>query len=270
MLHKRILSALCLLPIVSYFIYYGGWPFALMIGVAAALGLNEFFGLLSNQVGFWRPLKLLAGGAMVLLILNELRPGDSLLSGAIALLVVGGLLGGLLSSKTSPYLESWALTIAGVFYIAWPMSLVLAIRQFPVGWFWIVVALVGIWGCDTGAYAVGRGLGGKFSGNRQFSARWSPKKTWEGFFGGVFTCLLLTTLFSSWLLELPIWQGIVYGLLLGPAAVLGDLVESMLKRRVGVKDSGTLIPGHGGMLDRMDSILFGTVITYFFAHWIVY
>ena len=269
MLHKRILSTLFLLPIIAYFIHSGGLLFALIITIVIAFGLYEFFGLLSHQVAFNFSLKLLAGGATLLLILNRLGLSETFLTAAIALLVLGGLLGGLIWDHDD-YLQSWALTMVAVFYISWPMSLAIAIRNFPNGLFWIVVALIGIWSCDSAAYAFGRGFGGKLSGNRKFSARWSPKKTWEGFFGGVLACLILTTLVSTWLLELSIWQALLFGLLLGPTAVLGDLVESMLKRRVGVKDSGTLIPGHGGILDRIDSILFGTVMTYFFAQWFVY
>ncbi len=116
---------------------------------------------------------------------------------------------------------------------------------------------------------MGRFLGRRFSGQRQFSARWSPNKTWEGFFSGLLLCLLATTLLAVWLLGLSPWEGALLGLALGPAAVFGDLAESMVKRRVGVKDSSDLIPGHGGMLDRIDSLLFGAVVVYFFARWLV-
>nr|MBA3534403.1 CDP-archaeol synthase [Ardenticatenales bacterium] len=95
-------------------------------------------------------------------------------------------------------------------------------------------------------------------------------KTWEGFFGGVLVGLLVTIYTSTQWIGLELWQGILFGILLGPSAVFGDLAESMLKRRVGVKDSGDLIPGHGGMLDRIDSILFGAIVAYFFANWFVY
>jgi phosphatidate cytidylyltransferase len=129
---------------------------------------------------------------------------------------------------------------------------------------------VSIWACDTGAYVTGRFLGGRFSGERKFSPRWSPNKTWEGVVGGIVASIIVGTLLSARFLGLPVWQGVLLGLLLGPTAIAGDLAESMVKRRVGVKDSGDLIPGHGGMLDRIDSILFGAVVTYFFAVWVVY
>jgi phosphatidate cytidylyltransferase len=268
MLRLRLLSVLVLLPLLGFFIYYGGFLFAIAVGIVAALALNEFFRLLSRQGD--RPLWLLGGGATALLLLNGLALGDTLDQAAIALLVFGGLLWELASYHDSGYMRSWALTIAGVLYIGWPLGLAVALRQLPDGMWWVVVTALGIWACDTGAYFGGRFLGGRIFGKRRFSERWSPNKTWEGFFGGTLLSLLVTTLLGSWLLGLAVWQGMLFGLALGPAAVFGDLAESMVKRRVGVKDSGDLIPGHGGMLDRIDSILFGAVVAYFFAMWFVY
>lgn len=268
MLTRRIISALLLIPVVGFFVYYGGILFALGIGIVAALALNEFFRMLARQGD--RPLWLFGGGATALLLLSGLGLGDTLEAAAIALLVFGGLLWELGGPQENDYMRGWALTIAGVLYIGWPLGLAVALRELDQGLWWVIITAVGIWSCDTGAYFGGRFLGGKLSGGRQFSARWSPNKTWEGFFGGVLLCLLVVSSLSIWLLALAPWQGLLFGILLGPAAVFGDLSESMLKRRVGVKDSGALIPGHGGMLDRIDSVLFGAIIAYFFANWFVY
>lgn len=270
MLRTRLLSAFLLLPIIGFFVYSGGFLFAIMMGIIAALALREFFGMLSRQGD--RPQWLLGGAATALLILDGLGLGATLFPAAVALLVFGGLLWELASYHEGVYMRGWALTIAGVLYIGWPLGLAVALREFqnPDGLLWCIVTALGIWGCDTGAYFGGRFFGGKLSGNRKFSARWSPNKTWEGFFGGTLVSLLLVSGLSLWLLKLDLWQAILFGLLLGPAAVFGDLAESMVKRRVGVKDSGDLIPGHGGMLDRVDSILFGVIVAYFFARWIVY
>lgn len=270
---QRLLSAAILIPVVITFGYLGSFPFAIGMGLVAALALNEFFKMLSRQGD--RPLRLLGGSATALLILGGLGLGnrETLDEAAIALLVFGGLLWELASYREDRNLRGWALTVAGVLYIGWPLSLVVALRELGTGltgFWWLATMALGIWACDTGAYVFGRFLGGRFSGERKFSPRWSPNKTWEGFFGGVLTCLIVTAFLAVWRLGLPLWQGILLGLLLGPTAVLGDLAESMVKRNVGVKDSGDLIPGHGGMLDRVDSILFGAVITYFFARWLVY
>jgi phosphatidate cytidylyltransferase len=268
MLRLRVLSSLALLPVVAFFVYRGGFLFAIGMGIVAALALNEFFRMLSQQGD--RPLWILGGAATALLILNGLGLGDTLDQAAISLLVFGGLLWELASYRAGGQMRGWALTIAGVLYIGWPLGLAVALRELPNGLMWIIVVTLGIWTCDTGAYFGGRFLGGKLSGGQKFSPRWSPKKTWEGVFTGILLCAAVTAVLAQWLLELELWQGIVLGLALGPASVFGDLAESMVKRRVGVKDSGDLIPGHGGMLDRVDSILFGAVAAYFFANWLVY
>ncbi|MBA3530709.1 MAG: phosphatidate cytidylyltransferase, partial [Ardenticatenales bacterium] len=176
MLERRLLSAFLLLPIVGVFIYYGGVLFAIGIGIVAALALNEFFRMLAQQGD--RPLWMFGGAATALLILSGLGLGDTLDQAAIALLVFGGLLWELGAHHSSDYMRGWALTIAGVLYIGWPLGLAVALRELDQGLWWVIATAVGIWSCDTGAYFGGRFLGGKLSGNRKFSERWSPNKTW--------------------------------------------------------------------------------------------
>ncbi len=269
MLYQRFLTALVALPIISILIYLGGIPFALLIGLIAALALYEYFSLMSHQVSFPPFLKLLSGGAAILLLLNGYTSGPLFLASALLVLVFGGLLGGLWFDQQQDYLSSWALTVAGVFYLVWPLGLLIALREHSNGFLWIIFAAVTIWGCDTGAYFIGRAFGGKLFGERKFSPRWSGKKTWEGFFGGFLLSFLLIFGMGTWLLNLAAWQAILLGLLIGPFSALGDLVESMIKRRLNVKDSSQLIPGHGGVLDRLDSVLFGVIVIYFFVHWVI-
>jgi phosphatidate cytidylyltransferase len=249
----------------------GNPVFALLIAIVAAFALHEFSQLLIKQGD--RPLRIIGGGATALLILSPLDPRLRLLwPAAIALVTFGGLLSDLANERDDPYLRGWASTIAGVLYIGFPLSLAVAIRDFqnPDGLLWCILTALGVWASDTGAYFAGRFFGGKLFGERRFSVRWSPKKTWEGFLGGCLLSLLWVLLFGVYVMGLPWWQMLVLGTLMGPAAAWGGLAESMVKRRVGVKDSGDLIPGHGGMLDRLDSMLFGIVLVYFFAQWIVY
>lgn len=269
-MRTRILSTLILVPLVALFLYWGGWPFALLISIVAALALNELYALLREQGD--RPLRIISSAASMLLLLHGMGLSDLLLPAAIALVVFGGLLSELASQADNPHLRGWATTVAGVFYIGWPLSLVVAVRNFenPDGLYWAIATAAGVWGCDTGAYLTGRFLGGRLFGPRQFSARWSPNKTWEGVVGGLLVAAIAVTALGVTTLGLVWWEGLLLGVLLGVAAISGDLAESMVKRRVGVKDSGDLIPGHGGMLDRIDSMLFAVVITYFFAHIFVY
>ncbi len=123
-----------------------------------------------------------------------------------------------------------------------------------------------VWANDTGAY-----FSGKLLGRHKFYERISPKKTWEGSIGGALFGLVCLYLFNGWLsLNWSIPQMVVAGIAVGYVGQLGDLIESMLKRSFGIKDSGSLIPGHGGVLDRFDALLFGAPVLYYFAVIFVY
>lgn len=128
---------------------------------------------------------------------------------------------------------------------------------------WLLMAVLGTAACDTGAYFVGSMIG-----KHKLIPHISPSKTWEGLAGGVLGSLLAAFALSG-LLKLSIAQAVALGLVICAAAVLGDLCESLLKRVAGVKDSGSIIPGHGGVLDRLDSILFATVAVYWFVQVVV-
>jgi phosphatidate cytidylyltransferase len=118
---------------------------------------------------------------------------------------------------------------------------------------WVVLLLLIVFAADTGAYFTGRAIG-----KHKLFERVSPKKTWEGVFGGLVTAVAATLLFAHYELpDLAINHGILLAILVGAAGVCGDLVESLVKRACGVKDSGSIMPGHGGALDRVDSLLLG-------------
>jgi phosphatidate cytidylyltransferase len=136
----------------------------------------------------------------------------------------------------------------------------LRLRQLDDGLYWLMIALLCTWVCDTAAYAVG-----KLWGRHKFFPAVSPKKTWEGAVGGLIGGLLAAVGLGRWLVGLSVGWGLLLGLAIVGAATFGDLAESVIKRQVGVKDSGQLIPGHGGMLDRIDSLLFVVPVVYYFA-----
>jgi len=128
---------------------------------------------------------------------------------------------------------------------------------------WTMLALVTAWATDTGAYLAGTRLG-----KHKFFPRISPKKTWEGAIGG-WLAAPLTMLALGGLCGLPLAHCALWGILIGLAATFGDLAESLLKRQTGVKDSGNIVPGHGGILDRLDSLLFTAVVTYYYLVWVL-
>ena len=156
-----------------------------------------------------------------------------------------------------------AYTLMGIIYIAGPMSLMNYIAFTPsiggsvydfrlvLGFFFL------LWANDTGAYLVGMTIG-----KHQLFARISPKKWWEGFFGGVVISMGIGALLSLWFNELPMHVWVIMALLTSISGVFGDLFESMYKRSLQVKDSGNIMPGHGGFLDRFDAVFFASPIVF--------
>lgn len=179
--------------------------------------------------------------------------------GAILLFFVDGLYV-VLSRRANPFLD-WGKTILGVFYIMLPFALVpqlvLSQAHQPLSFWYLLLPLVLTWVNDTGAYCVGVPFG-----RHRLIERVSPGKSVEGFVGGLFFSAGVGALLF-WLLGwLSPLFGVVFGLAIAGVGVLGDLVESRLKRAVGIKDSGTFLPGHGGFLDRFDSLLFALPVAW--------
>ena len=148
--------------------------------------------------------------------------------------------------------RNWALTVAGASYIGLMMGQALALRLLPNGLFWMLLGLGVTMVNDSAAYFVGVTIG-----RRRILPALSPKKSWEGTVGGWIAATLAGAAVAFWSpLDLAVWLGALLGLGGGILALFGDLAVSMLKRQIGVKDSGVFLPGHGGFLDRLDSIMF--------------
>jgi phosphatidate cytidylyltransferase len=169
-------------------------------------------------------------------------------------------------------------------YIAIPMALLVGIRQQPAGAIWTIYTLLAVWAGDIFAYFVGKSLG-----RHRMSPQISPKKTWEGAAASIVASVIVGTLWiqhasaissallraglierpdGMWGLEQPpLWPIILLSAAVNIAAQLGDLVESLIKRGAGVKDSGAILPGHGGMLDRIDAMLFAVPVVWAYGAW---
>jgi phosphatidate cytidylyltransferase len=161
----------------------------------------------------------------------------------------------------------WAWTIAGIVYVGWLLSYLVALRGLDDGRNWVFFTLFATFGSDTAAFFVGRALG-----SHHLARQISPGKTWEGAIGGILGAAIISLVFTlPTPLSLPLSYGhaVLLGLLVSIFGQLGDLVESLLKRNMGVKDSGKLVPGHGGVLDRIDSIVFAGVVVYYYVIWAV-
>jgi phosphatidate cytidylyltransferase len=225
--------------------------------LVVALGYYEFCEMF-RQTG--RQPFLLLGLGLVLLVVATSKVQDREYGLLAVLAVLMVTLGYALLSPRRPAesVTNWTITVAGVLYIGWLMRYGVLLRDGHSGWEWSVLAVLGTWAADTGAYLVGRAIG-----RHKLSMRISPGKTWEGVFGGFACTVVVTLVIGLLMLQLAIWVCLASAVLITVFGLFGDLAESLLKRAVGVKDSSGLIPGHGGMLDRMDSLLFVLPVVYY-------
>jgi phosphatidate cytidylyltransferase len=253
----RVVTALALFPFAVWMTWLGGLPFAILIAVAAALSAGELIWMFEKRLPPTGWLGVLGAAACPIGAWLWPQGGKAfqdwsgvLAAGMVVALLVAALLqrGALEQGPRSAGLAALAWGYAGLL----PSSVVALRVHESAGWQWVVLLFIVSWANDTLAYFAGR-----FLGKRPLAPRISPKKTWEGFWGGAVGSIAGAVVVK--LLFLPavsVPAVVVVGAgaaVLGP---LGDLSESMLKRAAGVKDSGRVIPGHGGLLDRIDAVLF--------------
>lgn len=253
MLRDRVLSALVLLPIVLGCLVVGGWAYTALIAVMVGLAAWEYRAMLS-RLDYQLSRLVLIGGTLVWPLLFALRQeawGIPVLFGVAML----GALWQMRHHEQHPS-ASWALTLAGSAYLGLGGAYLIKLRALSDGLWWSLTALPVVWIADSAAYFIGRRWG-----VHKMAPALSPKKSWEGYAAGVGGGILAGALLA-WLWHtvfaaatLTIARGAVLGLVLAALTPAGDFFESMFKREAGVKDSGHLIPGHGGAFDRIDSLL---------------
>jgi len=254
---SRILVAAVLLPLVIGLVYLGGWWLFGLALVGGLLALHELYAMvrelrplvLGGYLGFATTLLGLQLGGIAWML------GGLLATFVFAFVVYG--LGGVRQSATT----SFGVTVLSVAWVGAGIGCLLLIRDIPDFGFWAVMAvLFTVFAADTGAFFVGRTIG-----RHRMAPAISPKKSWEGFVGGVLAAVGMSfvILYKDRDDFLTIPESLVLGLVIALAAVLGDLFESAVKRDLDVKDSGRILGGHGGMLDRLDSLLWAGPAAYF-------
>ena len=258
----RILSAVVLAPPLLYVILKGTtlYFFLLMLFISAGL-LYEWQGLKGEVL----KLKWLAQVCLSWSLLFVTYSGMKGYTVPIIVLALFIMVASTVLNYQSekPVIALWSVDFTGLIYCTLPLMLLLEIQE-NLGGRFVIFPLLIIWATDSGAY-----FSGKFFGRKKLAPKLSPGKTWVGFYGGCFSGLLAGLLVStSFSFEFAPWQAVLVGLLLSLSGQLGDLAESLLKRESGVKDSGRLIPGHGGLFDRLDSLLFAVPVYYLLLAWV--
>ncbi len=264
-LRQRLLSTAIYLPIVAALIWMGSWTFVLLLSLIVFASGIELYAIL-NRLG-WSTPPFLPGAALALFAVSVAGWFGPFLPIALAIPWAFALLF-LLRPRTPAGIAtgpaSWVVHLLGAAYLGILLGLLARVDAnssgFPdAGSRRVFYVLFVTFACDTGAY----GFGNLF-GRRKLWPSVSPGKTWEGAIGGLVAAVAVGAALAPWLsggLRAP--QGALLGLLTGIAAEVGDLIESRLKRKAAVKDSGHLIPGHGGLLDRLDSLLFSMPLFYY-------
>ncbi len=286
---KRIVVAVIGVPLVLLVVYLGGWTFFAVVTALSSIALWEFYRITEKKFAYpHKILGIIAGAAMLFIVayFHFFKAAIIIMPSAFVFIAIV-LIAEMFSKKPNATL-SYSVTVAGTFYISLSFSFLLALRNFanltlemqeggfgsrffnfvekPLvasdlesAWF-VVCVLASIWICDTAAYFIGSKMG-----KHKLFERVSPKKTVEGAVAGfVFAIVSFWAAAEILLPAFPLGHSLALGAIVGVVGQLGDLAESQFKRDAKVKDSSAILPGHGGLFDRFDSILFVMPATYFY------
>ena len=267
MLLPRILTAIIGVPLVLFAIHLGGVPYMALVALVILLSLYEY-GLILWTGGrsVQRVPLLVFGFFMAAIAVLERLPlnqpqADHLLPLAINITILGVVLWEVFSKNRS--LERLSFTFFGVFFIPWTLAHLINLRDIkPNGEYLTYMLFITVWCSDTAAYFVGKNFG-----KHKLAEEISPKKTWEGAIAGFVASLIISAIVRNLLMHdtMTLSLALLLGAVAGTVGQLSDLAESIIKRSVGVKDSSSLLPGHGGVLDRFDSYLLLAPVYYYTA-----
>jgi len=275
-LQQRLLTAGVAVPLLILIFWAGGRWFLALVLFVILVGMSEFYGLV--QAKGLLPQPVLGTIAALGLGLNAYYGNPSYALLILTATVLACLALQITRLDLSTAITGSASTILGVIYVGWLLSHFVLLRNWKMpgsghdlGFFLVILVIATTFLADAGAYFAGRSLG-----KHKLIPRISPGKTWEGVAGGIIVgslgLLAAKLVFDQWIFptRFPWYHALILGPILVAVSILGDLAESMLKRDAGIKDSGTIVPGHGGILDRLDSVLFTVPTAYYYLFAFVY
>ncbi|MDR1591494.1 MAG: phosphatidate cytidylyltransferase [Prevotellaceae bacterium] len=269
---QRTASGIVLVAVIVGAVVWNFWVFAGLFLVVTVLGIKELHGLTSEQTPWSRGAAMLCGSLLFVLLSVRVLPQNPAVLWGIApviglwltmlylLIVIGVLIAELFLNRPNP-IASFGYFLLSQAYVALPFGLLSQTLFVGGEWqpVWALALFVMIWVNDTFAYLVGT-----LCGRHRMFERISPKKSWEGFFGGAVGTVIAAYCFALAEENVPLWQWVVLSQIVVVFGTLGDLTESLIKRTTGRKDSGKTLPGHGGILDRFDSLLLAAPVVWLF------
>jgi phosphatidate cytidylyltransferase len=265
---KRWITGLSALPFLIFLVYIGGFPFIILVGFACICSLWEYYRIVFNADG-----EILYGvvvwwgyfvGLAIIVAAHIADSGSVLVVLALNLIIVG-LMSMFLYKSNPSIVNVIPKQVQGIVYIPLLLSFLVSIRRDPDGMTWIFLLLAIIFAGDISAYYVGSNLG-----RHKLNPAISPGKTIEGAVGGLGGNLLVGSIGKFFFLPMLSWgPAVLFFLAVGIAGQVGDLFESEFKRSSKIKDSGGILPGHGGFLDRIDALLFASPVAYLFKIYIL-
>ena len=262
---KRTVTVIMGVFLAFLTIFWKGFPFFIIIIIIALLGLKELYGM-AYKKGYSPSYilgRIITLYFIMITVCNIYCLNDSIKNIIITFFILLTFISQLFKKDYSKILAEISITIFGSIYLGYLLSFILAVKDLPNGNYYLISLLIITWANDTGAYLIGT----KFGKNKIFP-QISPKKTIEGSIGGIIFGIAATFASKNWL-NLTFNELLSLGLIISIIAQVGDLFESVLKRGSGIKDSGTLIPGHGGILDSLDSLIFTAPIFYYYMTFLI-
>jgi len=260
MVVKRVITGILIALVVGLVIWFGEPVFTILTSLVAAIAAFEYYRIVKSE--HIQPLTYFGIVFSVLLVLNANCPPNITLITFPLILVLATIIPLIWMifrhNKDNSFIN-WSWTFTGIIYTGLLLSFYISIRAMDQGMGWVFLVLSCTALCDVFAYFVGSAIG-----KHALASSVSPGKTWEGSAGGLAASIIFAVILSVCLrLPLNYWQMIIAGIIIGVISQLGDLVESLLKRNMKAKDAGNLLPGHGGILDRIDSHLLIAPVAYF-------